>query len=37
MAPGNWLEFVVDENLLKPEPVTPLVEESEELTRIFAR
>jgi four helix bundle protein len=30
-----WLEFIVDENLLSKEKVTPLFTESEELTAIF--
>ena len=31
-----WLEFVIDENLLKIDIVKPLLQEAEELTRIFA-
>ena len=31
-----WLEFVIDENLLKINIVKPLLQEAEELTRIFA-
>ena len=30
-----WLEFIIDEKLLKKAIVTPLFEESEELTAIF--
>tara|TARA_B100000315_G_C14426103_1_gene517904 strand:+ start:515 stop:682 length:168 start_codon:yes stop_codon:yes gene_type:complete len=30
-----WLEFIMDENLLSKEKVTPLFTESEELTAIF--
>jgi len=30
-----WLEFIIDENLLPKEKVTPLFTESEELTAIF--
>ena len=30
-----WLEFVVDENLLKDQLVKPLLEEADELTAIF--
>jgi four helix bundle protein len=30
-----WLEFIMDENLLSKEKVTPLLQESEELTAIF--
>ena len=30
-----WLEFIVDENLLSKEKVTPLFTESEELTAIL--
>ena len=31
-----WLEFIIDENLLKENMVKPLLQESEELTAIFA-
>ncbi|CAB1076792.1 hypothetical protein JY97_10305 [Alkalispirochaeta odontotermitis] len=31
-----WLEFVIDENLLKIDIVKPLLQEAKELTRIFA-
>jgi len=31
-----WLEFIVDENLLKENLVRPLMLEAEELTDIFA-
>ena len=31
-----WLEFIVDENLLKENLVKPLLQEAEELTAIFA-
>jgi len=31
-----WLEFIVDENLLKINLVAPLLREAEELTAIFA-
>jgi four helix bundle protein len=31
-----WLEFIVDEDLLKPEIVSPLLKEAGELTAIFA-
>jgi len=30
-----WLEFIIDENLLKKELVEPLLKEAEELTAIF--
>ncbi len=30
-----WLEFIMDENLLKPEDVKPLKKEGEELRAIF--
>jgi four helix bundle protein len=30
-----WLEFIIDEQLIKPERVTPLFEEANELTAIF--
>jgi four helix bundle protein len=30
-----WLEFIIDENLLKKELVGPLLKEAEELTAIF--
>ena len=30
-----WLEFIMDENLLPKEKVTPLFTESQELTAIF--
>jgi four helix bundle protein len=31
-----WLEFIIDENLLKENLVKPLLQEAEELTSIFA-
>ncbi len=31
-----WLEFIIDENLLKENLVKPLLQEAEELTAIFA-
>jgi four helix bundle protein len=31
-----WLEFIIDENLLKRKLVEPLLKEAEELTAIFA-
>jgi len=31
-----WLEFIIDENLLKENMVNPLLKEAEELTAIFA-
>ena len=31
-----WLEFIIDENLLKKNLVEPLLKEAEELTKIFA-
>jgi four helix bundle protein len=31
-----WLEFIIDENLLKEKMVNPLLKEAEELTAIFA-
>ncbi len=31
-----WLEFIMDENLLKKNLVEPLLKEAEELTKIFA-
>jgi four helix bundle protein len=31
-----WLEFMIDENLLKENLVKPLLQEAEELTAIFA-
>jgi len=31
-----WLEFIIDENLLKENMVKPLLKEAEELTAIFA-
>ena len=31
-----WLEFIIDENLLKQNLVKPLLREAEELTAIFA-
>ena len=31
-----WLEFIIDENLLKETLVKPLLHEAEELTAIFA-
>ena len=31
-----WLEFIIDENLLKEKLVKPLLQEAEELTQIFA-
>jgi len=31
-----WLEFIIDENLLKKNIVEPLQNEAEELTKIFA-
>ena len=31
-----WLEFIIDEKLLKKNLVTPLLKEAEELTKIFA-
>jgi four helix bundle protein len=31
-----WMEFIIDENLLKKDFVEPLLKEAEELTRIFA-
>ena len=31
-----WLEFIIDENLLKENMVKPLFQEAEELTAIFA-
>ena len=31
-----WLEFIIDENLLKENLVKPLLQEAEELTKIFA-
>ena len=31
-----WLEFILDENLLKENLVKPLLQEAEELTAIFA-
>ncbi len=31
-----WLEFIIDENLLKENMVKPLLQEAEELTAIFA-
>ena len=31
-----WLEFIIDENLLKEKLVKPLLQEAEELTAIFA-
>ena len=30
-----WLEFIIDENLLKRESVEPLLKEADELTAIF--
>lgn len=30
-----WMEFIVDEGLLKKEQVTPLLTEADELTAIF--
>jgi hypothetical protein len=30
-----WLEFIIDENLLKKAQVKPLLKEAEELTAIF--
>ena len=30
-----WLEFIIDENLLKNKVVSPLLKEAEELTAIF--
>ena len=32
-----WLELIIEANLMKPEQVTPLLEEAGELTAIFAR
>jgi four helix bundle protein len=34
--PAFWLEFIIDENLLKENMVNPLLQEAEELTAIFA-
>jgi four helix bundle protein len=31
-----WLEFIIDENLLKENLIKPLLQEAEELTKIFA-
>ena len=31
-----WLEFIIDEKLLKKNQVKPLLQEAEELTKIFA-
>ncbi len=31
-----WLEFIIDENLLKENLVKPLLQEAKELTKIFA-
>jgi four helix bundle protein len=31
-----WLEFIIDERLLKKNQVEPLLKEAEELTAIFA-
>ena len=31
-----WLEFIIDENLLKEKLIKPLLKEAEELTAIFA-
>jgi len=31
-----WLEFIIDENLLKKNLIKPLLQEAEELTSIFA-
>ena len=31
-----WLEFIIDEQLLKEDLVKPLLKEAEELTKIFA-
>jgi four helix bundle protein len=31
-----WLEFIIDENLLRENVVNPLLKEAEELTAIFA-
>jgi hypothetical protein len=31
-----WLEFIIDENLLKENLVKPLLQEAEVLTKIFA-
>ena len=31
-----WLEFIIDEKLLKKSLVTPLLKEADELTKIFA-
>ena len=31
-----WLEFIIDENLLRENVVKPLLQEAEELTAIFA-
>jgi four helix bundle protein len=31
-----WLEFIIDENLLKENLVKPLLQDAEELTKIFA-
>ena len=31
-----WLEFIIDEKLLKKEQIDPLLQEAQELTAIFA-
>jgi four helix bundle protein len=31
-----WLEFIIDEQLLKEDQIKPLLKEAEELTKIFA-
>jgi four helix bundle protein len=31
-----WLEFIIDENLLRENLIRPLLQEAEELTKIFA-
>ena len=31
-----WLEFIIDEDLMKKDLVKPLLQEAEELTKIFA-
>ncbi len=31
-----WLEFIIDENMIKENLVKPLLQEAEELTKIFA-
>ena len=33
---ASWLEFIIDEKLLKENLVAPLLKEAEELTKIFA-